>query len=222
MTQKILLVEGPNDTLFFQAWCREVRLKGITVAPPAHLGAQGMGKGNAFKLLPTLLQQLKDGTVDRLGIVLDADHPLNHHQGFDNSYRKIAGYLESALKFNVPKRLPPQRAGFLFDHPDGLPPVGLWIMPDNRQDGMLEDFIKQAITTEPQKEVLEEACSAVSRLNPPLFNRDFHLSKAEIATWLAWQAEPGKPMASAVGDQLIDLKSPLPDQFTQWLRQVFQ
>lgn len=215
MGQRILLVEGRADSTFYEAFCRVMKRKGIDVKAPTSIGATVDGKTNAIHHLPLLLQQLDDASVSHLGLVVDADYKSEHGLGCAMTLEKVREKMV-AHGFRHEKR----GNGFTFSHPDGLPAVGLWIMPDNQHDGMLEDFIKSSILSPPQIELHAAACRVVAALREPLF-KPIHRSKAEVRTWLAWQNTPGGPLEHAIGNSLIELSSTACQEFNNWLGSVF-
>jgi hypothetical protein len=48
-----------------------------------------------------------------------------------------------------------------------------------------------------------------------------HRSKAEVATWLAWQKQPGHGLYRVVEDQLIDMDSELFLELKDWLTHIY-
>ena len=56
----------------------------------------------------------------------------------------------------------------------------------------------------------------------PIKFKEIHRSKAEVATWLAWQKKPGHGPYSALEDSCIDSNSAQFTQLASWLRQVFE
>lgn len=216
MARQVLLVEGIADVAFYSSFYRERVARPIQVMTPRGAGADVDSKTNAIYVLPTLLSQLDDASIDNLGIVVDADYKKEHGLGFAHTLEKIREQVV-AHGFLAEKRL--QDGGFLFEHPDGLPPFGAWIMPDNRSDGMLEDFLQKSVA-ENQQALHQYASSIVEGLREPLF-KPIHRAKAEVATWLSWQKMPGARVESTVGDRLINLASPECRSFDSWLRAVF-
>jgi hypothetical protein len=216
MAYQVLLVEGVADVAFYSSFYRESVDRSIKVMTPRSVGARFDSKTNAIHVLPTLLSQLDDASIDNLGIVVDADYMNEHGLGFANTLDKIREKVV-AHGFSREKRL--QKGGFLFEHPDGLSPFGAWIMPDNKSDGMLEDFLQKTVV-EHQRALHEHARSIVGDLREPLF-KSIHRAKADVATWLSWQKMPGARDESTVGDHLIDLASPECLAFESWLRTVF-
>ena len=217
MARQVLIVEGIADTTFYSAFSRESGIGTVEVMPPKSMGARVDSKSNAIHILPNFLKQLDDATIGNLGIVVDADYQAEHGLGFSDTLSKIREQV-LAHGFLNEKKL--AEGGFLFEHSDGLPPFGAWIMPDNRHDGMLEDFIKNSILDEQQVLLHRHASEVVGKLRSPLF-KQIHRSKADVATWLSWQRMPGARLESTVGDCLIDLTAPLCIAFRSWLRAVF-
>lgn len=217
MGSRVLLVEGPNDTTFYEAFCRESGVRRVDVKPPGSAGAKVESKTNAIHVLPMFLQQLDDASVQNLGLIVDADYPETHGLGHAGTMFQIRQKLIEH-GFKPEKRH--SSGGFLFEHPDGLAPVGVWVMPNNRNNGMLEDFVQASIRDKEQIDLHEHASRVVRGLTAPRF-KPIHRAKAEVATWLAWQKMPGKRLESVVGDNLIDLSSAECTALAEWLRAVF-
>jgi hypothetical protein len=213
METKFLLAEGIRDANFLEALCRKFGIKNVTVKPPSTLGAQGDGWGNTIRLAETLARQMVDGQVGRLAITTDADHTDFNDRGYkqvSSGYREMLrtlGYARPPIQIGT---------GAVYAHDDGLPSIGVWIMPNNTSDGMIEDFILNAVAAE-SAAWLEKARQTVASLDRPLFDRQRHDSKAIVSTWLAWQRMPGKQIVSTVGDGLIDLETTQIQNLRQWL-----
>lgn len=217
MSRQILLVEGRADQTFYEALCRKANRDNVKVATPKSIGGKMDTKTHAIHNLPFVLSQLEDGSIANLGLVVDADYDEEHGLGFKGTLEKIR---EQALSFGFERETRLQSGGFVFRHPDGLPQFGLWIMPDNRSEGMLEDFVKLSITESIQTSLHGHACNVTSKLVSPLFKK-IHKSKAEVATWLAWQQKPGAHIEVTIGDGLIDLASPALLSLVSWIHAVF-
>jgi len=217
VSDRILLVEGVEDVGFFAVFCASVDLQDIRIEPkrPAWLGAPGNGWTNVLKVLPLQLGRLResDSGLSRLGIVIDADHAPSG--GFNARYRR----LSDTLAEHGYRATEDPQAGFLFEHNDGLPPVGLWIMPDNVADGMLEDFVEQSIVAD-QQPLLAHARSSIETLPVTLY-KPIHAHKALVGTWRAWQKTPCGPLSQVVKEGAIDLNAPLAQRFKTWLKATF-
>ena len=105
-------------------------------------------------------------------------------------------------------------------HADG-PRFGVWIMPNNRFKGMLEDLLVRLIPDESSHlHELARDCVAEARTNDAPF-RNVHERKAEIYTWLAWQDPPGLRLHEAVKHGVLDPKRPESRPFVNWFRRLF-
>ena len=49
-----------------------------------------------------------------------------------------------------------------------------------------------------------------------------HRAKAEVHTWLAWQAEPGRPLGLALTRRYLDADHALAQRFHDWLVALFE
>lgn len=215
MTKEMLLVEGESDRTFFVAYCKAycdgMKRSKIEVFPPKAVGAQGNGWGNALQHLANLVAQLRNGDIERLGIVLDADYLPNG--GFAQRLHDVQEKL--------------QASGFMlsttdnqmFYHPDAPHPIGIWLMPNHQNDGMLEDFVQDLIVDPVQADLLNHAKQSIAVLPTILFNRDLHLAKATVCTWRAWQKEPSASLGQALNNQLLDRSQAM--GFENWLCKVF-
>lgn len=211
----ILLVEGESDRAFFELICKKLALDAfVQVAAPKDLTGSHNSKEGVFSCLPIELKNLGDGQTTRLAVVLDADSEPNG--GFQAARDRINEIVEP---FGY--RLSSGNAGgSIYQNDDGLADLGLWVMPNNAQEGMLEDWIKSCMPSDEQA-LFMHAISAIDALPaPPKFNT-IHRSKAEVATWLAWQKRPGHGLYRIVQDDLIDTGSLLYLELSAWLKHVF-
>ncbi|MCR4317919.1 MAG: hypothetical protein NUW37_16370 [Planctomycetes bacterium] len=102
-----------------------------------------------------------------------------------------------------------------------LPRVGVWIMPDNKVPGILEDFIRFLVPSG-EARLLEHARTSIASI-PEGFRRfsKEKESKVLIHTFLAWQNEPGKPMGQAITAKYLHQDVPEVDGFVRWLNALF-
>jgi hypothetical protein len=215
MADRKLLVEGEADRSFFEEVCKTLGLHtNVTVAPPKDIGGSHNTKEGVFNLLPDLLNQLDDAQITRLAVVVDADSAVNgggYKRTIDRVTEIVASYGFTLASSPV--------GGVLFQHDDGLADFGLWVMPNNCNDGMLEDWIKSCVHPD-ENNLFAHAETVVDTLPQPKF-KPIHISKAEVATWLAWQKQPGHGLYRAVEDQLIDTESALFKELCVWLTHIY-
>ncbi len=216
MSQKILLVEGESDQDFFRELCKlhlDVEMK--VILPKEH-GSRNGKQGVINNSLPLYLKQLNDGEIAHLAVVVDADYESNNGLGFTATLKQITDNIKT-FGYSV---MPDSTAsGLVFPHTDGLSDFGVWIMPDNALDGMLEDWLKQAVHKDEQS-LFGQSVSVVKSLSEPKF-KAIHTSKAEVATWLAWQKTPGQGLYAVIAHQLIDMECDSVKQLVSWLHRIY-
>jgi hypothetical protein len=235
-----LVGEGPDDVAVFVALVKRYGLpladKGKESPDRLVVDCPG-GDAAVFRTLRTLVdakEQLlldhvrtflmpRDLTAeDRLGIVVDADH----HQATDpdDGFRRRWGQLKETLKnlgyTDVPDE--PDRTGTIVGaNQVDRPWVGVWMMPDNRSPGKLEDFARRLV-----KSVDEELWDHAGRATSESASKGAKFEpmdevKAHIHTFLAWQEVPGVPMGLAITKQFLDADSLEARNFVAWLCRLY-
>lgn len=224
MGERILVVEGNSDRAFFKAYCDAIGKAEIKVRTPVE-AAQPERVGNGWRgvvdALPKLLMQIKAENIDQLGIVVDADYPQNEGGFAQRCQQLLTAINDAANQVGVGHYClsPTPSSGAIFQHENGLPEIGLWVMPSHQDDGMLEDFIQRLIVDPIQSDLLNHAKQSIAVLPTVLFNRDLHLAKATVSTWRAWQKEPSASLGQALNNKLLDRSKAV--DFENWLRKVF-
>lgn len=217
--KNVLLVEGESDKSFFEAVCKLLNLTTkIQVAPPREIGGQFNSKQGVFDFVPELLKQLPDGQLTRLAVIVDADSKKNG-SGFQSTIDKMVSIV-TPFGFGLRPDANLQNAGIFFRHSDGLSDIGFWVMPNNRDEGMLEDWIKGCVSTGEQA-LFQYAATITAALPAPKF-KEIHRSKAEVATWLAWQKKPGHGAYLALKEGSIDSECVQFKQLASWLTQIYK
>lgn len=203
--RKILLVEGKDDEHVLKHICGNRGIPHLNEVKPL---------GNVEKLLENIPVQIKASREegDVVGVVIDADMNL------DARWQSILWRLVQAGYEDVPTS--PDPNGTIFEPPTGsvLPRAGIWIMPDNKTPGILEDFLHFLV---PQpSEVLDYAIASVDSI-PEKHFKDKDMPKAVIHTWLAWQEEPGLPYGTAITARFLDPDLAQADVLVSWLKRLF-
>ena len=126
-----LLVEGPDDVNF----CFHLfRLNNIDADKNTrNKDVDIKDKGSVEKVLRSLDVELRATDYKSLGVLVDADEKLQSH------WQSISQTLQTYGYTTVPKE--PVVEGTIIREEDKKP-VGIWIMPNNRLPGMLEDFCR--------------------------------------------------------------------------------
>jgi len=153
-----------------------------------------------------------------LGIVLDCDSSEGGHEAASQRRWAQVGRTLASYPYQLPT-IPPQR-GAILDQIEGYPRVGIWLMPDNQSEGMLEDFLLRLAPLDAVAFARECAQAAKARSFGDY--QVVHESKAVAHTYLAWQDEPGRPLGSGIRQRSFDANSPAAKDFIQWLKDLFQ
>ncbi len=200
--QNYLLVEGKDDEHVFYSLLEHYKV-------PERFKIRN--KESVTNLLETLNVELARSGLERLGIVVDANSDI------EARWRALRDRLIKSGYGTVPET--PSSIGTIVEE-DGRPVVGIWLMPDNKISGMLEDFISFLV---PQGDALwsiaEETLQRVIGVERRF--RETYMSKAHIHTWLAWQEEPGKPLGQAITARYLDADSIHAQQLIQWIAKLF-
>ena len=167
-------------------------------------------KGGIDNLIDTLSVEIRASELKRIGIVVDADTSLT------NRWLSLISVLTKSGYMDIPKT--PSGIGTIIKQV-GKPTVGIWLMPNNLDNGMIEDFTMLLIS--PQDRLLPLAQAAVETIPPEdrLFP-EVHRSKALVHTWLAWQVDPGVPMGAAIIRKFLGSDTPTALAFVTWLNQL--
>jgi hypothetical protein len=205
-TEKVLLVEGDNDCHVVMALCAAHNV-------PESFGIYQCGSDvNVLKRLNALIS--RPNPPKTIGVMLDADRSLAAR--WDSVRGKLRHYN---YQFTA---TPSVNGTIVEDISDPLlerPKIGFWLMPNNQEPGMLEDFCAEL--AEPLSiEFARECVEAAHKRNVTTF-KDVHRSKAVIHTYLAWQDEPGYPLGKSITKQSLRPRTAIAINFTDWLVALF-
>ena len=167
--------------------------------------------GGKDQLLDGMETAVSLGSGRSIGFVLDADSSLSGRWAAVSSRLARSGV-------ETPAELPP--SGFVGKASQYQARVGTWIMPDNQRDGALEQFLADLVRDEDS--LFFHAKTATKRakeLNATF--PDVLVAKAELHTWLAWQAEPGLPYGSAIRARYFAHDSEAARSFVTWFCLLF-
>jgi hypothetical protein len=216
----VIVVEGRGDQSFIEGFLAEIGKSAVKPFPPKELklGVWGNGIDNLLKVIPLLINKIRAQDINQAGILVDADF-AGENGGFSLRRQQIT---EALAKEGYAIPLPEDNsAGELFFHPNELAPIGLFIMPNHKDDGMLEDILKNMVNKNPYIQVLQHAKNVVQALNPKLFNDPLHISKAEIGTFLAWQKRPPADVKICLTNKIFDANTPAAELLKKWIDTVF-
>lgn len=221
--KKVLFVEGPDDKHTILAIRDRFNLpKTFDIQIPdgkgrINLSAKPTELGGVDNVLKAAEFNLIEGSsaIEQLGLVLDADQDLNL------IWRRVLAILRKAGYENLPTV--PQPEGTTITQ-EFMPTFGVWLMPDNKLRGMLEDFLAFLVPDKETNQIWAQAvkCSAevLHEVAPEKRFADIHLCKAQIHAYLAWQKDC-KPFGQAITAKYFETDKPECRAFVEWLKRLF-
>nr|CAA6823934.1 MAG: Unknown protein [uncultured Thiotrichaceae bacterium] len=219
--RNVLLVEGASDQKFFKQLLSELE-NSPEIEPkiPRDVDAQIYRNGlqPLYRQLVLQLGLLIRGQINKLGVIVDADHIAQANNGFISRRAQLVDLL-AENDFVITPAPETASQGEVFKHPSGAE-VGIWIMPDHQSDGMIEDLFMDSVKAE-QQPLLTHATDVIGNLGEHKTFAPHHESKARLSTWLAWQQEPGISPSYAYYKGLFDKESTGFIALFDWLKRVF-
>lgn len=201
-TDKVLLVEGDNDCHVVMALCAAHNV-------PETFGIyQCSSDVGVLKRLNALIS--RPNPPQTIGVMLDADLSL------DSRWDSIRGKLRH-YSYTFPNT--PNINGTIVGDLSDRSKLGFWLMPNNQESGMLEDFCAEL--AEPSSLAFSRECVEAAYTRNITTFKDVHRSKAIIHTYLAWQDEPGYPLGKSITKQSLRPHTSIAINFTDWLKNLF-
>jgi len=157
-----------------------------------------------------LKTKLKESGLRALGLIVDADGE------FEGRWQNVKAICEQ-LGGICPEQCP--EGGLILDL--NAHKFGVWIMPDNKSGGMLENFCHTLVPAV-SKGLWEFACQCAQ--NAKAYGASYkvvHTDKAYMHTWLAWQDPPGERMGSAITKQILRNETASAMSFVRWFRELY-
>ncbi|MGO8671431.1 MAG: DUF3226 domain-containing protein [Capsulimonadaceae bacterium] len=200
---EVLLVEGKDDCHVVLALCGVLRV-------PENFGIYDCGSDmGVLRRLSALIAKEQHPRV--IGVVLDADLP-----DVSGRWQSITAKLKP---YNYVLPLNPSVGGTIIDPSADLPRLGFWLMPNNRDIGMLEDFCQEMIPLTCVSVV--NRCIAIAEADECTTFKEAHRTKAVVHTYLAWQDEPGRPLGTSITAEVLRPNTQSARDFADWLTKLF-
>ncbi|SLM27990.1 conserved hypothetical protein [Desulfamplus magnetovallimortis] len=202
--KKVLLVEGKSDCHVILALCEYHHISETFGIYECENDEALLKRLNAL-----IIQPLPPETI---GVVMDTDD-----SGASSRWQQIQqkikdhGYLFPEM---------PNEKGSILPDNSGKPLIGIWLMPNNQDPGMLEDFLMEMA----EESAMNAASQCVETAKQGGFThfKQPHYSKAIIHTYLAWQDEPGKPLGQSVTAHALRPDTEIALIFVEWLSNLFK
>lgn len=201
--KKKLLVEGNDDQHVIWALCDKFGIyENFDV-----IDCEGVE--NLLNQIPV---RFKQSSIETVGIIIDADTDIGSRWNSLNHILSLQGFI-------MPNEIP--KDGFITKNIESKT-VGVWIMPNNQLDGMLEDFISFLVPKDDN--LMPIVDSTLEYLESNDLNRYSltHKAKAKIHTWLSWQEDPGTPMGLAITKRYLTVYNGDCLSFNRWLSRLFE
>ena len=209
----ILRVEGKDD---FHAIRHLLLRHGVDCERiPVHIKSQDGDENETTGGLPALLEgmqtEVRSSTGRSVGFILDADEDPR------DRWKAVSDRL-SGVGLALPNEIP--REGFVGDAGSFQARVGVWLMPDNRRSGALEELLQDLVSSNDSVLPVAEQSTQRAKEQGARF-ADSAKRKAVLHAWLAWQARPGLPYGSAIRARYFGHDSAAALAFVEWFKRVF-
>ena len=167
--------------------------------------------GGMKEVLDAITAAVPLSTHRSVGFVLDADDRP------PDRWRAVCDRLRD-FGLDPPAEIPPE--GFTCEVAEFRARVGVWLMPDNRQEGALEQFLQDLIDDDDVLLPIAERATQKAADHGATFTENDH-RKAVLHAWLAWQREPSLPYGAAIKARFFRHESPAARAFVDWYNRVF-
>ena len=196
---QLFVVEGLDDQYVAEAVMRREKLDvTFTVDPKRSVGA----------LIKAIGADVKAPGRTVIGFQLDANSDPGSR--WNDVVESLPG------QYAVPRRPP---SGGTIVRAEGMPRIGIWMMPNNGSPGELEDFVREMVPTDDPVWSLAEAYIEGIPVDARRHG-DANRTKAVLHAWLAARRRPGR-MAGAIEDHDLKTDGALAQRYVAWLRDLF-
>ena len=208
----ILRVEGKDD---FHAINHLLLRHGIDCAKiPVDIKSPDGGDettGGRNALLDLMQTEVMTNTNRSVGFILDADEDAK------DRWSAVCARLRN-VGIRLPDEIP--HDGFVGKATMVQAHVAVWLMPDNRRSGALEEFLEDLVRNNDTLLPIAGQSTADAKARGARFPHGAQ-RKAVLHAWLAWQARPGLPYGSAIRARYFGHDSAAALAFVEWFRRVF-
>lgn len=213
---KVLLVEGDQDKRVIPELIETNRIPWVIEGQPI-VQIRAAGGYEALRDPDTIAAELTASGLEALGIIVDADEaPQQRWQSVRDALEQGIPDLIEPLPMELPE------TGLIHRTKLGIR-FGVWMMPDNRREGMLETFLANLLPDD-STNLWEFAQTAArsAQTNHQAPYTAVQTDKAQIYTWLAWQNPPDCQLHQALNKQRIFQPShPHAQRFVQWFKDLY-
>ncbi len=207
---RYLIVEGNSDKQLIVELCKKHGIPELVFDFPAR-------GGGIQQLLESIPIRISEPGIEILGIVVDADTDVSARWQALRDRLQHAAILQEKVYESFPAT--PPSNGWISNEAHS-PRVGVWLMPNNSDPGILEDFARRMIAADDP--LLTKAIGTVEEIEQSGLRRhtDAERPRVIVHTWLAWQEESGRPLGQAVAHGYLRHDTPLALAFIAWLQRL--
>lgn len=191
---KLLVGEGKEEVYFFEALLRHSNVTDVQLE-------QCKGKTGLSNYVATLPKRPGFANLIAIAITRDADNDANA------AFQSVCAALGNA-------QLAAPLASGTFSAGD--PRVGVFILPDCHQNGMLEDLCLASVTADLAMPCVDDFIRCLEHRG----RQPNNLAKARVHAWLASHIVPDKRLGEAAHAGYWDWDSPAFDPLKQFLQQL--
>ena len=206
--ENILLVEGPDDR---SAITGLMTKHGVS---PNFNFVVATGIDNLLQKLDLYLKNA--AAYGMIGVVVDADKDI------DARWQQLRDRLMKTGKYSC-KKMPLADGGMIIEaeEPEQDAKIGIWIMPDNKYRGALENFLLEMVPKD--DELMVEVENELVRLetNNVKRYRDIDRNKAKVHTFLAWEENPGTSLYTAIVSRILNPDADVAKLFIVWIKSLY-
>ncbi len=171
--------------------------------------------GSKSQIQTAIREALETPLINRIGIIVDAD--------FDKAQNVAQSYVNQIVKILEINQMPIElsKDGLIISPIENLT-IGIWVMPNNSNEGYLEHFLARLIPS--KNRTWQFAKEKVDELIQSDFCEfsEVKTQKAYVHTYLAWKDTAGLPFGTAVTAKYFDAKSKEGDAFASWCENTFE
>jgi hypothetical protein len=201
--KKKLLVEGNDDQHVILSLCSKFNIDETFEI----IDCKGIEK--LFDQIPL---RIKEPEIQTIGVIIDADSDIILRW---SKLKQIFNQEDIILPDSLPQH------GLIFKVTHSIT-IGIWIMPNNNLNGMLEDFISFLVPNDDQlMPLINENLNNIESKSLNKY-KSIHKSKAIIHSWLAIQEDPGTPMGLSITKRYLTAEKEICLILVNWLKELFR
>ena len=197
---RLLAVEGKDECNFFSALLANLSIERVQMVD---IG----GKDKFSVELPLLTNIGGFGGVTVIGFVRDAEENMA-----GSAFDSICATLR---KCHLPA--PSAMASVI----GGPPKIGVFIMPDNQESGMLEDLCLKTLNGQPLENCINEYMDCVSNAISAEERTLFNEPKARVQTYLSSRVPIVNSLGLAAAKGYWNFENPCFDEIKNFLHNLF-